>query len=209
MTSHYHYGSLPSSASAHDDEHGSLNSSTAAGRFTRTKSGKGAAAALIMIGLGLAFIGGATYGGGSSNQDISVPTLGQPNKSSSPCDPDSAGLNGCAYFFTQQSALSVKPSTCPAGEKEEIVPPSWWGTCQKQKGACPAGCGTCKPPDKQAGGGCFCAGSSAMCTEECHYPGQKDDSNTCKTEPCREAKPEEAGCVSLGENCKSVILYLL
>jgi len=243
MTSHYHYGSLPSSASAHDDEHGSLNSSTAAGRFTRTKSGKGAAAALIMIGLGLAFIGGATYGGGS----FSVPTLGQPNhhkgrrhpnhphhphrphhppaavthsepakanpdshtespepvkvKSSSPCDPDSAGLNGCAYFFTQQSALSAKPSTCPAGEKEEIVPPSWWKTCQTQTGACPAGCGTCKPPDKQAGGQCLCAGSNAVCTEECGYPGQKDDSNTCKTEPCREAKPEEAGCVSLGENC--------
>jgi len=40
-----------------------------------------------------------------------------------------------------------------------------------------------------------------MCTEDCGYPGQKDDSKTCKTVPCREDNPEEAGCVSLGNNC--------
>ena len=153
-----HYGSLPSSsAHDHDGERGSLltSSNAGAGRFTQTKSaavGKGAAAALAMIGM--LCVGFAIYGrgGGSSNQVV-TPSLGQPINPS-PCDDDPNSLNSCAAFYTRQSALSVKASTCPAGIREEILPPSWWSKCQNQQGACPSGCGTCKPPDQQAGGGC-------------------------------------------------------
>eukprot|EP00986_Skeletonema_menzelii_P001367 scaffold366_cov153-Skeletonema_menzelii.AAC.29 len=165
-----HYGSLQSSpAHYHDGEHGGLLTSstaatTGAGRFDKTKSaavGKGAAVAFAVIGVVcvcFAFYGG---GGGGERSSQANLFLGQP-VTPSPCEDDPRSLNSCAAFYSKQSALSVKESTCPAGMKEEILPPSWWSKCQSQQGACPAGCGTCKPPDQQAGGGCFCAGSNAM-----------------------------------------------
>ena len=203
-----HYGSLPStSARDHDGEDdGSLLSSSNAGarRIARTKSaalGKGLSAALAVIGM--LCVGFATYGCGGGSSTQVTPSLGQPINPSSPCDDDPNSLNSCAAFYTRQSALSVKASTCPAGMREEILPPSWWSKCQNQQGACPSGCGTCKPPDQQVGGGCFCAGNSGiMCTVECGYPGQKDDSKTCGSVPCREDDPEAAGCVPLDDNCE-------
>ena len=123
------------------------------------------------------------------------------NQATTPCDHDPNSSNSCAEYYTKQTALSVRPSTCPAGMKEEIVPPSWWSKCQSQTGACPSGCGTCKPPDDQSGGGCFCAGNSGLCTVECGYPGQKDD-KACSNVPCREDDPEAAGCVPLDDNCE-------
>ena len=104
-----HYGSLPSSsAHDHDGERGSLLTSSN-GRFAQTKSaavGKGAAAALAVIGM--LCVGFATYGrgGGSSNQV--TPSLGQPINPSSPCDDDPKALNSCAAFYSKQSVLRWK-----------------------------------------------------------------------------------------------------
>eukprot|EP00985_Skeletonema_marinoi_P030788 scaffold33890_cov88-Skeletonema_marinoi.AAC.1 len=55
----------------------SIHRSSSSPKIQRRLAGKSAAAALIMIGL--AFIGGATYGGGSSNKEILI--LGQPEYS--------------------------------------------------------------------------------------------------------------------------------
>jgi len=126
------YGSLPSS-SAHDGGDSTLTASAAAaaaGRFTtQTKS----AAALLVIGL--AIIGFSSYDGGSFTKTMTL--LGQPIDESNPCDADPKSPKSCAAFFTQHSALSVKPSTYPAGTKKEILPPPWWSKCQSQTGACP------------------------------------------------------------------------
>lgn len=147
------YGSLPSSsATVHDGERDGLVSSshTAADRFAFKKSaGKSVAAALVLIGL--AIIGLASYEGGP----LETPILGRPERNGHrhkppapraiqpqqppaqgtlPCDPDPKSANSCDAFFTFQTALSVKPSTCPAGTKKEVLPPSWFAKCKSQTG---------------------------------------------------------------------------
>lgn len=199
-----HYGSLPSITS-HDGEQGSRlapSSTTAAGRFNQTKS---AAATLVVIGL--AIIGFATFDADQGNITLKIPFLGQPKEesNSSPCDAnDPSSPKSCAAFYTQHTALSVKPSTCPKGEKEVTLPPAWWPKCGNQLGAKIANCGNCKPPNEQAGGACFCeANGSTECTVANGYPGQNGSGEkTCPVQPCRESDHEAAGCVRLEDNCK-------
>ena len=108
------------------------------------------------------------------------------------------------------TSLSLKPSDCPAGERKEQLPPSWFASCKDQggKGAvCPTGCGTCKPPNfSQLGpeqkATYACAGADSLCTAACGWPG-KDTTKKCSAEPCREKDVEKAGCLKLGDNCKS------
>jgi len=120
-----------------------------------------------------------------------------------PCDSMLPATNSssCEVYYGQNTALSLKPSKCPAGELSEKRPPVWWHSCTKQTGTCPSGCGTCKKPNySQSSTTCMCAGSDAECTADCHYPGYSDTKD-CAALPCQQSNLAEAGCILLGSDC--------
>ena len=86
------------------------------------------------------------------------------------------------------------------GDRAEPVPPYWWAEClaKNPKGQCPQGCGTCKKANiaQNKDAQCMCAGSTAVCTTECGYPGQFSNKK-CPMIPCQEPDLEAAGCVPL------------
>jgi hypothetical protein len=123
--------------------------------------------------------------------------------SSSPCDAKLPSSNpaSCSSYYGINTALSLVPSDCPAGQHAEKPSPYWWDSCKAQTGPCPEGCGTCKKPNySQDDSQCMCAGMQSACTAECGYPGMVDKKK-CAPIPCQQSDPEAAGCIDLGDNC--------